>query len=151
MGGFRVTRCTKGSDRAQTGSQQGREARQASPTQAKQGETGVHHLRGGQADRSKCHLGGPSSYMGGQPRGGTKAPNLQVATLHRLHRPEQGLPQGSVPAATDRPHHRLYGWVRAHMFLGRLLRVPSLQEIYLLVTLDIGHRNGHELPFVTFL
>ena len=109
MGGFQVTRCTKESDREKTGGQQGHEARQTSSTQAKLGETRVHHLRVGQADRSGCHPGGHSSYMGDQPRGGTKAPDLQVVTLHRLHRPEQGLPQGSVPATVHRPHRRFYG------------------------------------------
>ena len=44
------------------------------------------------------NLGGPSSNLGGQSRGGSKASDLQVASLHRLHRPKQGLPQGPIPA-----------------------------------------------------
>ena len=35
--------------------------------------------------------------MGVQPSGGTEALDLQVVTLHRLHRPEQGLPKDPFP------------------------------------------------------
>ena len=57
------------------------------------------------------------------PCGGTKIEYLQAATLHRLDRPKQGLPQGPVPSAAHRPDHGFHGRLRVTVLPGCLLRV----------------------------
>ena len=55
-------------------------------------------------------------------------PNGGGAPLHRLHRREQGLPQGPVSHAKNRPDRGLHSRLRPPLFSGCLLWLPLDQD-----------------------
>ena len=101
-----------------------REAKRAAPGAR---EARSHSPRGREAPRGWHHPRGAPPRVDRQPR---RRPQAQRRPPHvcRLHQPQQGLPQGSLPAATDRPDRGLHRWVRAAVLSGRLLRLPPDQD-----------------------
>ena len=50
------------------------------------------------------------------------------APMRRFQRPQQGMPQGSLPPPSHRPNHRRHQRARLTMFPRRILRIPSNKD-----------------------